>query len=63
MKFKEKPKTIKDYINNVKFQLSNVEGYVSTNAIGSAIVKTDILIISCKELLTRLESIEQNENT
>lgn len=55
MGYIENPKSIDDFMKNIKFQLSNVEGYISINSMESAKIKAECLMSATKEFIEYLD--------
>ena len=53
------PTKIEDYINNVRFQLDSVEGYLSIDGYESALIKAEFLV---KELKTLVQKTAEKVN-
>ena len=56
------PRTKKDYISNVNFQLSNVEGYMSIKDYESALIKADCVVSALKDLIEKLKNDSATEH-
>lgn len=54
--FISEPKTIEEFENNVKFQLINVNGWMSLKDYDCALIKARCLVVALQELVKNLES-------
>jgi len=47
------PITTEDYLNNIQFQLDNIEGYISIKSYESALIKAKCLVQDLNELIEK----------
>ena len=55
------PSTIEDFKQNVKFQMDNVNGWISINDYQSALIKANCLVDALREIV-EAEEAEQISN-